>query len=70
MGKIIFIAIEPVGVNHDFNKNPNSEIYGSENSFSHNYVKMFQNSGFTLWHQSKIIYPQSDLYNHLIGAKN
>jgi precorrin-6B methylase 2 len=70
MGKIIFIAIEPVGVSHNFLKNPNSEIYGSENSFSHNYEKMFQDAGFTIWHQSKIIYPQSDLYNNLIGAKN
>lgn len=70
MGKIIFIAIEPVGVDHNFSENPNSEIYGSENSFSHNYEKMFQNSGFTIWHQSKIIYPQSDLSMDLIGAKN
>ena len=26
IGKIIFIAIEPTGINHDFFKNPNSEI--------------------------------------------
>lgn len=70
IGKIIFIAIEPIGVDHDFLKNPDSEIYGSENSFSHNYAKMFKTSGFKIWHKSKITYSQSDLYMDFIGAKN
>lgn len=70
IGKIIFIAIEPTGVDHNFLKNPNSEIYGSENSFSHNYSQLFQNSGFIIWHQSKIISLHSDSYMNFIGAKN
>lgn len=70
LGKIIFVAIEPIGINHDFLKNPNSEIYGVENSFSHNYVKMFKDAGFNIWHQSKVVNPKSDLYMDLIGAKN
>ena len=69
-GKVIFVAIEPIGVNHDFLKNPNSEIYGIENSFSHNYVKMFKDAGFNIWHQSKENYLNSDLYMDFIGAKN
>lgn len=68
--KIIFIAIEPIGVHHDFLKNPNSEIYGNENSFSHNYEKLFKDAGFNIWHQSKLPYPESDFYMNFIGVKN
>lgn len=70
IGKIIFIAIEPTGLEHDFVKNPNSEIYGSENSFSHNYAQLFSNSGFKIWHQSKMKYAQPECYINFIGAKN
>ena len=70
VGKVIFVAIEPVGVNHDFLKNPNSEIYGVENSFSHNYIKMFKDAGFKIEHQSKVVIPKSDLYMDLILANN
>jgi hypothetical protein len=68
--KIIFLAIEPTGVNHDFFKNSDSEIYGSENSFSHNYEQVFRNSGFNLWHHSKKLYANADCYINFIGAKN
>lgn len=70
IGKFIFVAIEPTGIDHDFLKNPNSEIYGYENSFSHNYAQLFKNSGFFVWHESKILelYPES--YINFIGAKN
>lgn len=67
---IFFIAIEPTAVDHDLLKNPDSEIYGSENSFSHNYAQLFKNSGFTIWHQSKELYINSDCYMNFIGAKN
>ena len=70
IGKILFIAIEPTGIDHDFNKNPNSEIYGNENSFSHNYAELFKNSGFNIWHQSKILYSQPECFINFIGAKN
>lgn len=68
--KIIFIAIEPTGADHNFLKNPNSQIYGYENSFSHNYVKMFANSGFDIWHESKIFNSSSNCYMNFIGAAN
>lgn len=70
IGKIIFIAIEPTGIDHNFVKNPNSEIYGFENSFSHNYAQLFRNSGFNIWHQSKILYSHPECYINFIGAKN
>lgn len=53
LDKIIFIAIEPNGLKHDFTKNPNSIPYGTERSFSHNYLKLFQNSKFRIWHYSQ-----------------
>ncbi len=70
IGKIIFIAIEPTGKEHDLLKNPNSEIYGEENSFSHNYVQLFNNAGFNVWHQSKIPFTGPECFINFIGAKN
>ena len=70
LSKIFFVAIEPTGVNHDILKNPDSEIYGSENSFSHNYSQLFKNSGFKIWHQSKEPFASMDYCMNFIGAKN
>jgi hypothetical protein len=70
LSNIFFIAIEPTGVNHDILKNPDSEIYGSENSFSHNYPQLFKNSGFNIWHQSKELFASQDCHMNFIGAKN
>ena len=53
LGKIFFIAIEPNGGGHNFETNPNSELYGNEPSFSHNYPKLFKNAGFSIWHYSQ-----------------
>lgn len=50
--QVIFVAIEPIGIDHDFDVNPNTELYGIERSFSHNYPKLFQNAGFNLWYES------------------
>lgn len=52
LGKIIFIAIEPKGTDHDYATNPGSQPYGYERSFSHNYERLFKNAGFSLWHSS------------------
>lgn len=52
LGKVIFIAIEPNGTDHDFKTNPKSQPYGNERSFSHNYPALFKNAGFKLWHLS------------------
>ena len=67
-GKIIFIAIEPTAANHDFSINPNSQIYGHESSFSHNYAKLFKNAGFSIWHESRKLF-SSEIYFTFFGAK-
>jgi len=69
LGKIIFIAIEPKGTDHDYDKNPNSQPYGPERSFSHNYKKLFENAGFNLWHISYKSLNSSTIMG-FIGAKN
>lgn len=53
LGNIIFISIEPNGSNHDFETQPNSQLYGNEPSFSHNYPKLFKNAGFKILHFSR-----------------
>lgn len=69
LGKTIFIAMEPNGIEHNFETNPNTEIYGSERSFSHNYPKLFRNAGFSLWHLSHKPFDESSIQS-FIGAKN
>src|SRR5690606_27897931 len=69
LGKIIFIAIEPKGTDHDYDKNPNSQPYGPERSFSHNYKNLFENAGFSLWHTSYKTLNSSTIMG-FIGAKN
>lgn len=71
LGKTMFFALEPNGLEHDFEKNPDSMIYGVETSFSHNYQKLFEDAGFNIWHLDKMKEPE---YPHhimsIIGAKN
>ena len=69
LGKTIFVAIEPKGIDHDFSSNPNSELYGYERSFSHNYARLFENAGFDLWHISEKPHDETATLNY-IGAKN
>jgi len=70
LGNVIFIAIEPIGIEIDFEKNPNSQTYGPERSFSHNYRMLFEEAGFELWHESEKRYPDSDWFFTFVGAKN
>lgn len=70
LGKIFFIAIEPNGADHDFETNPNTQLYGNEPSFSHNYPKLFKNAGFSLWHFSQKPWFQDHNIQTFIGAKN
>ncbi|MGB3773917.1 MAG: class I SAM-dependent methyltransferase [Leeuwenhoekiella sp.] len=66
----VFIAIEPIGDEIDFIKNPNSQTYGSERSFSHNYTKLFTDAGFKIWHNSTIPCPDLTWDFEIIGAKH
>lgn len=70
LGKTIFIAIEPNGADHDFEAHPDTQLYGHEPSFSHNYPLLFKNAGFDIWHFSqKVWYKASDMQT-FVGAKN
>jgi len=53
LGQVLFVIIEPTVLDHNYELNPNSIIYGIEKSFSHHYAKIFQDSGFTIFHHSK-----------------
>lgn len=53
LGNTFFVAIEPNGSDHDFDITLNSQLYGNEPSFSHNYPHLFKNAGFSLWHSSQ-----------------
>ncbi|MEO9892788.1 class I SAM-dependent methyltransferase [Aurantibacter sp.] len=70
LGKIKFIAIEPIGSQVNFETNSNSQIYGPESSFSHNYKKLFENAGFSIWHQSNVKQDNTEWYFTILGAKN
>lgn len=71
LGQVLFVTIEPTVLNHDFELNPNSMIYGIEKSFSHHYAKIFQDSGFKIIHHSKkILHPGSGYEMNYILAGN
>ena len=71
LGKVLFVIIEPTEIDHNFELNPNSIIYGMEKSFSHNYGKIFQDYGLKIFHHSKkIIHPGSGNEMNYILAKN
>ena len=71
LGQVLFVTIEPTEIHHNFELNPNSTIYGMEKSFSHNYDKIFQDSGFKIIHHSKkIVHPGGDNEMNYILAGN
>ncbi len=67
---IIIITIEPIGTDIDFDQNPNSQPYGPERSFSHNYIKLFEDAGFNIWHESKIECENEEWDFIAVGVKN
>ncbi len=70
LGKTYFIAIEPNGADHNFDKNPHSQLYGNEPSFSHNYPILFRNAGFNVWHFSQKVWFKATDMQTFVGAKN
>ena len=70
LGKVLFVTIEPTDIDHNFEQNPNSMIYGLEKSFSHNYGKIFQDSGFKIIHHSKKLLTPGDGYemNYILAG--
>lgn len=70
LGETIFVAIEPNGADHNFETNPNSQLYGHEPSFSHNYPVLFKNAGFDIWHFSQKVWFKASDMQTFVGAKN
>ncbi|WP_179337830.1 class I SAM-dependent methyltransferase [Winogradskyella ludwigii] len=70
LGKTIFVAIEPNGENHNLETTHDSQIYGLEPSFSHNYPYLFEKAGFNLWHFSQKPWFEATNIQTFIGAKN
>jgi len=70
LGKTYFVAIEPNDASHDFEKQPQTQLYGNEPSFSHNYPYLFKKTGFTLWHFSQKLWSNGGTIQTFIGAKN
>ena len=71
LGKVLFVIIEPTEIDHNFEQNPNSMIYGIEKSFSHYYAKIFQDHGFKIIHHSKkLLHPGSGNEMNYILAGN
>ena len=56
LGSVIFVAIEPVGMDIDFTNDSTSRLYGHERSFTHDYVGQFKNAGYEICHESIISY--------------
>lgn len=67
---VIFIAIEPIGLNDDFSINPNSRPYGHERSFSHDYARLFKNAGFSLWYEAKTPFNNKECHFSAFGASS
>lgn len=70
LGPIFFVAIEPNGADHDFETQPNTQLYGDEPSFSHNYPLLFENAGFSLWHFSQKPWHNGGNLQTFVGAKS
>ncbi|AYN66672.1 class I SAM-dependent methyltransferase [Euzebyella marina] len=69
--RLSFLVIsEPKGINHDFNTNQNSEIYGPEHSFSHNYPTLLKKANLKIWHESYKKLESDDFLFCFIGAKS
>lgn len=70
LGNTFFVAIEPNGGDHDFETTLNSQLYGNEPSFSHNYPHLFKNAGFNLWHFSQQPWLGGTDMQTFVGAKS
>lgn len=71
LGRVLFVVIEPTVIDQNFELNPHSTIYGYEKSFSHNYARIFDDYGLTIYHHStKILQPGDDIETSYILAGN
>jgi hypothetical protein len=70
LGNIIFYAIEPTDSEHNYETNPNSKVYGVEGSFSHNYEKLFKDTGFNVWYSDAKSESGHPYIIKIVGSKN
>lgn len=42
------LLVEPLAADHDLEREPQSKVYGAENTFSHNHVALLADAGFEL----------------------
>lgn len=69
LDNVLFVAIEPNVLTHNFELNPNSEIYGID-FFLHNYQKIFNDSDFNILHHSKKELLECNCVMNYLLAKN
>ncbi|REE25488.1 methyltransferase family protein [Winogradskyella pacifica] len=70
LGNIIFYAIEPTDSEHNYETNQNSKVYGVEGSFSHNYEKLFKDTGFNVWYSDAKSESGHPYIIKIVGSKN
>ncbi len=51
LGPSMFLAIEPIAADHNWQRQKQSLPFGKELSFSHNYNDLFESNGFVVCHQ-------------------
>lgn len=51
----ILALLEPMDPDHDLDRDPESRPYGSERSFSHNYLALLRGAGFRIVHRSELV---------------
>ncbi|KAA3658409.1 MAG: class I SAM-dependent methyltransferase [Chloroflexi bacterium] len=57
----LFVVVEPYGTGHDIENDVETQTYGPEFSYSHNYRHLFIEAGFKVWHYSTL--PVNDNHN-------
>ena len=54
LGPALISLCEPVGLDHDLERDVDSSTYGTEHSFSHNYPHLLREAGFRLIYSSEL----------------
>jgi hypothetical protein len=52
LGPALVSLCEPVGLDHDLDRDVASSPYGTEHSFSHNYLHLLREAGFQVLYSS------------------
>lgn len=52
---VVVALVEPVGHGHDLDRQPDSQLYGVERSYSHNYPALLGASGYELLYRDEVL---------------